>query len=536
MFCPSCHTRNQFFNNYCYFCGHKLKEANNTSHNSQEDQQEDQDKEYILDPETFDIIQEDQDHEVQEEKVLDHEVQEEKPQEDTYEFLFENDELYDDNDLFSNSDLSEFDLTTQIPLRRYQKDKPYHKSRKVLKVLLSIFTLALVGLAIFLWVRQIGHRVPRQASLSQSIAVSSSIEETTKDGEKAYRIVFNTVNGKEISFMGDAIGVENGRAEFIIEDALLYTYSPELTEDGLYEVKVDAIVSAPNLPDSTERVSIALSPPYRYAPFTLLQPSTSETEFQGDRSKVAFNIQPDSKVIINEQDFTDLIAEDGRFEKEFRLSPQQEELVLDIRVSTPGYLDNIQQIILRKAAMDVPLTLDETFPIASNEQWIEISGITHPEATLEADLEIFEEPKIDGETGAFTIYVKAERPGYTPCTLTAKLDNEKSSLEIILERKASVDTYTSTAWKPDYDKLQQDVELSNGRHFVFVGNIKDIIETGDKSIFTISLSEQSEPEQLFYVEYWGSFDYSAGDKIRVFGNRWGNKNNLPRILAKYIYD
>ena len=26
MFCPSCNTRNQFYHNYCYYCGHKLKE------------------------------------------------------------------------------------------------------------------------------------------------------------------------------------------------------------------------------------------------------------------------------------------------------------------------------------------------------------------------------------------------------------------------------------------------------------------------------------------------------------------------------
>jgi copper chaperone CopZ len=311
----------------------------------------------------------------------------------------------------------------------------------------------------------------------------------------------------------------------------------EIAGHGLnYKVELDAIVSAPSLPDSTERITITLTPPYNFAPFTLLQPASSETEFQGNSTKVSFKIQPDSKVIINEEDLSSSVSEDGRFEKEFELQPQQEELVLDIRVSTPGYLDNIQQIILRKTTMDVPLEIKGTSPISSEESWVKVEGITHPEATLDADREIFEEPQIDRETGDFTVYIKAERPGYTPCTLLAKLDGKESSLEIILDRKTNVDTYTSTAWKPNYDELQQNTELSNGRHFVFTGEIKDIIETGDKNVFTISLSEQSASEQLFYVEYWGSFDYSPGDRLKVFGNRWGNKDDIPRFLAKYIYD
>ena len=121
--------------------------------------------------------------------------------------------------------------------------------------------------------------------------------------------------------------------------------------------------------------------------------------------------------------------------------------------------------------------------------------------------------------------------------LTAKLNGKESSIEVVLERKTSVHTYTSTAWKPVYNDLQRDEKLSNGRHFVFSGSIKEIIETGDRNVFIVDISEeQSDLEELFYVEYWGSFDFSIGDSIRVFANRWGNKDGIPRFLAKYIYE
>ena len=66
-----------------------------------------------------------------------------------------------------------------------------------------------------------------------------------------------------------------------------------------------------------------------------------------------------------------------------------------------------------------------------------------------------------------------------------------------MDRRTTVDTYTSTAWKPDYTALQQDELLHNGRHFVFEGNIEEIIETGQKNVFTVS--QESQSDQIYYV-------------------------------------
>jgi len=534
MFCPSCNTRNQPYNNYCYYCGYKLKENKDKIHEYKlENLDTSLDTSFSLEDE----------HTNQEDLLVENDSFDDFDNIDnidsTYDYFLKDDNLVDiEDNLFNADQTSELDLTTQMPLRRYKKDKSSYKRKKAInKILTLIVLVALAVLAILAGMQRFGNRDPHSSNMGQSIAVSSSVEETTIQDKKAYRIVFNTVNGTEISFLGEVLEVENGRTEFIVEESLLYSYNPELNEDGLYVVHVDAIISSPNLSDVIERVSITLSPPYNYAPFNLLQPSTSETEFQGDTSKVSFKILPESEVFINEQDFTDLVTPDGRFEKEFSIPSGQDELILNIRVSTPGFLDNIQQIILRKSPMDVLFTINESSPISSKELWVKISGTVDPEATIEADLEIFEEPEINRDTGEFTLYVKAERPGYTLCNLTAKLNGKESSIEVILERETDVHTYTSTAWKPVYNDLQRDEKLSNGRHFVFSGSIKEIIETGDRNVFIVDISEeQSDLEELFYVEYWGSFDFSIGDSIRVFANRWGNKDGIPRFLAKYIYE
>ena len=83
------------------------------------------------------------------------------------------------------------------------KDKSSSKGKKVFSGLLSSFVLiALAGLLIFAGIRHFSNRTPSSSNIPQLIAVSSSVEEITKDDEKAYKIVFNTVNGKEVSFWG----------------------------------------------------------------------------------------------------------------------------------------------------------------------------------------------------------------------------------------------------------------------------------------------------------------------------------------------
>ncbi|NLY61359.1 MAG: hypothetical protein GX054_07645 [Clostridiales bacterium] len=548
MFCPSCNTRNKAYNNYCYYCGYKLRDKDSNKKHSY-----DQEKMYVDLDHDMDLGLEEQyrneEDSFEESFIIDTEFDStddtthDPGYDKAYDYFsekIERDALLDSDDDIFDVETPDLDLTTQMPLRRYKKDKTAYKRKRAANITLTIFILialaTLIFLAAMVGMRKFASKNPDVPNIGQSIAVSSAVEETTIQGKKAYRIVFNTVNGQEVSFLGDVLEVDNGRAEFIVEEGLLYSYDPELNEDGLYEVHLDAIISAPNLENAVERVSITLSPPYNYAPFTLLQPSSSETEFQGDSTTVSFKVQPDSELYINDQDYTSAVSADGRFEQKFSLPADQEQLILNIRVSSPGYLDNIQQIILRKSPMDVKLTINETSPIFSDEPWVKISGTVEPGAIIETSLEIFEEPEINEETGEFSLYVKAERPGYTLCNLTAKLNGKETSTEVVLEREANVHTYTSTAWKPIYSDLQQDEQLSNGRHFVFSGNIKEILETGDKNVFIVSLSEQGEEEELFYVEYWGGFDFNTGDPIRVFANRWGNKDGIPRFLAKYIYE
>lgn len=547
MICPSCKTKNQYYHRFCYYCGYKLDKPNPTLEATrlepfQDSTQSEIEKEYeqLESSNSEQKAEELNLEELEELDVYPSETEEEEINENTEEDTEKNIEAITDSQqnlydyLFSGYKTNDFDISREIPLRRYRKNKSKNVKRPI-KYYTFIIATALVAFAIFMLLRETGNDALRQVNNSQSIIVSTVVNPVNKEGTPAHQIIFNTTNGKEVKILDTVIPVKDGRAELILEDSFLYSLNPVEGEDGILEVHLDSIISAPGFPDTRETVSIPLT--QSYAPLTLIQPSSNEAIIEGSNYQLVFSVEPGSKVFINDNDYTDLVSEDGKMKKDIIIPPEEDEILVTIKVSLEGFEDNIQQIVLKRPVMEVPITINETSPIPSQGQWVKISGTTLPGATLTTDRETKEKPKVNPETGEFIIYVKTTYPGYTPCTLTANIDEKVSSTEIILDGETNIDIYTSTAWKPEYDKMQQNPELHNGQHFLFNGTVKDILLTGQKNVFTVDTSSEPDIEQLIHVEYWGdSFNFQPGDGIRVFGNRWKNVGDMPRILAKYIYE
>jgi len=548
MICPSCKTKNQYYHRYCYYCGYKLdttkpalkaiKTKQNMEHIQHEIENSPEHAEYPqYDEEIAILSQTDNDDEdtyesdiedIEDEKIG--EVEEansrqfesiSESQQSLYEYLFE-------------EKGNDFDITREIPLRRYRKNRSSRNRSRLASICVSIILIALSICLVFFLVKQVGN-IPKQVGNPRSITVSSTVNPVEIDGKPAHQIVFSTTNGKEVKILDRIIQVEDGQAEIILEDSYLYTLNPIEKEDGLLELQLDYIISAPGFEDTHETVSITLEQPY--APLTLIQPSSSEAVVDGNSFQLVISVEPGSKVFINDNDYTDLVDEGGRLVKDIDVPIEDFETYVTVKVTKQGYVDNTQEIVLRRPAMEVPITINERSPIPSQGQWVKVSGSTLPGASISVDGETREDSIIDLENGKFVLYIKASYPGYTPCLLTAELDGKVSSKEIILDGETNVDKYTSTAWKPEYEKMLRDPKLHNGRHFLFRGTVQDILMTGYKNIFTVNISNNADSEQLIHVEYWGNdFNYNKGDKIRIFGNRWGNIDNMLRILAKYIYN
>jgi len=110
-----------------------------------------------------------------------------------------------------------------------------------------------------------------------------------------------------------------------------------------------------------------------------------------------------------------------------------------------------------------------------------------------------------------------------------------SVTQVIIERPVTEAEYTSRAWAVDYNQLRNNPDLHNGRTFVFKGTVEDIQSMGDKNRFTLDISDDPSPHSWSPLNTGQCF-HTNRSKTQSFGNRWGNYEEKPRFLAKFIYD
>ena len=486
MICSSCGTKNNYYHRYCYYCGNKLP------YQPESTEFEDADKTEMA----WDGM---------------------------------------DDILFSSEQESELDYPEQIPLRRYRKSKTSSRNlKRLVTVCVSIILLAILGVGVYITLDQLSKYSKKTHVSSPKITASSFVETAVIDGKPVHRIIINTSNGERVEILGETYEVTDGKVEVVYDDAFLYSSFSEINQDEQVKVTLDATIYKEGLSPVKERVEFVLDAPL--SPLTMVHPSTDEVFIEGETCRIVFKVEPGSQVFINDDNYSDLVDSEGLFEKEFPV-PDDPENVFEIRVATRNYVENIRKLVLKRQQLEIPLDIDQTGPIEVSGQWAKITGTTDPQATLEVDLETRAEPEVDPETGNFTIYVKASYPGYTPCTITARLEGKEDSVtQVIIERPVTEAEYTSRAWAVDYNQLRNNPDLHNGRTFVFKGTVEDIQSMGDKNRFTLDISDDPQSPQLVSVEYWGNVSIQTGARLRVFGNRWGNYEEKPRFLAKFIYD
>lgn len=509
MLCPSCGTRNNYYHRYCYNCGYKLiTDQEEIKPHEKEQPQKPEVEQPSIDEKTAD-----------QDLDLDYLSKADKKS------------VWDDEDL--DWFFEEPDYTQQFPLRRHRKDKGSLLAKRTAKICATIIVLAVLLFIGYIIVDQISRTDDKATGYGSRIMASTFVEATTIDGKPAHRIIVNTSNGEKVEALGKVYPVINGKAEIVYEDAFLYSYFSQGQQKDEIEAQLDITIYGEGLPEAKERVTFTLNTPL--SPLTLIQPASGEAIVEGKKYRIILKVEPGSQVFINGNNYSDLVDQEGRLEKDIEV-PDAPENVYEIRVSTRGYADHIRNIVLKREVMEFPLTINQSIPVQTADKWAKITGTTDPQAVLEVSLETRSQPRVDPKTGNFTLYVRADAPGYTPCTITAHVEGkDDAKLNLVIERQTNESEYTRRAWALNYNQLKSDPDLHNGRIFVFEGVVKDIIALGDKNAFTVDVSGNSSSPQLVYIEHWGNISIRSGNKVRIFGNRWGNHEDMPRILAKYVY-
>lgn len=567
MFCPSCGTKNNYYHRYCFYCGASLnandqEDADITEFKTKTEREDGEYQYRYSSPEkTHDdefgipsflqrnkgAVPEDnpsQDNAktydknadtMKEKKTFGEEVPEDKPVREESDFIF-NSNFDDFPDTIDDEDY--FDISSQIPLRRYQKDNEEGDGglKTLVTVCLSVVMAALiffVGYVVYDQIFNDTKSTQVTPGPKNKLDFSYDVEATELNGEPARRIFIFTAYGEQVKILGQVLPVVNGKAEIVIRDTELFAMETSSSGQQEVDIALSIFVFADGY-DSLEG-KVELNIPTPYAPLRVIQPVNNEALVDSSKYNLVLEVTPGSTVIVDDNDYSHLV--DGKGQVTIQLSvPGEPENRYSIKVSTKGYADNLQEVVLKRTQMEFPLAIDQSIPIKTTEEWVEITGITDPGAVLSSNLEFQSQPVIDPETGKFSVFVKAPRYGHIPFVLTASLTGKQDSvLNAVIDRSITEAEYTSTAWAYDYEQMITHPNLHRGQHYAFKGIIKEVLISGDKNIFIVNIAAEDAAEQLIHVEYWGTFTFKQGESLRIFGNHWGSENNLPRILARYLY-
>jgi len=470
--CPSCGTRNSSHHHYCYFCGFTLP--------------------------------------TQQKQDL-------------------SDESDNNLPLLSNQLIDE----EQTPLKRYNKSQSRKFSVNYLRFIPSLLVLALLifgSISLFRFLNTVF--ITNDVSAEQ-ITATARVESTIFEGNPAQKIIVHTNIGEVVEALDRRFPVREGIAEIIFENAFLHSRFPAAERQNGIEITLDITVYKEGVASYKETMNFIMEMPF--APLTLIQPSLGEAIVEEATYRLIFTVSEGSAVFINGDEFTDLLDETGRLQKDLTV-PDVAESTYEIRVVKRGFKDNIVNVVLNREVQIVPFSLEHDLPIKAERDTVIISGTTHPGAAISTDLELIGDPNVNFETGAFSIEVRSDRPGLSAGKLTATLtDGQISQLDVVIFRTMTEADYTRRAWELDFAELAANPSLHNGQIFLFRGTIAEVLFFGDRNIFTVNISEDQSNPQLILVEFWGEFEFEPGETIRVFGNRWGNRDGMIRILAPFIY-
>ena len=408
----------------------------------------------------------------------------------------------------------------------------------VVKIMIALVIIALMGFAGFvLWNEFLNpNKVPAESNMDLIVTHTLDID-TLEDGTPGQRLTLYAPGADSATIFGETYFVEDNKVQqFYSDDFLLQQY--QAAGDAAMNNEFSAIATVFDADGKSIEYEIKFTLSSPVVQLGVFSPEGDTIEVQGDTYALEISLQSGARLYVNDTEYTDRVGPDGLAVIEIDV-PGTEEKIVHIRASMEGYADANKTITLipaETAMTESLLTINESIPIAATGTDVVLTGQVPSGATIETSLPQSVSPAVtDG--GAFSVTVQIPtRPGYSVCVVRVMLDGTQvDQQEVIIDKMATFNEYTTGPWEfSPYESYKNDPALHEGYRFKIPGTVKDIVSQGDGlTVCTVDVNPNG-TEQLIRVWFWGDFSHTAGGSVTVYGNRWGNEEGVPRILAKYI--
>ena len=408
----------------------------------------------------------------------------------------------------------------------------------LVKVMISLVIIALMGFAGYvLWNEFLNPNNVRAQSTVELVATHTLDQDTLEDGTKGQRLTLYAPGGSSATIFGETYPVEDNKVQVFYSDEFLleqYQAAGDAAENNGF-IAIATVYGTDGKVIEHEVPFVFSSAPVQLAVFS---PEGDTVEVQGNTCTLEISVQPGAQLFVNDTDYTGQVGPDGLAVIDIDVTGA-EEMPVRIRASLEGYTDAQRTITLvpvQSEPTESLLVLNESIPLSATGSEVTLTGQVPPGSSIETSLPQTGSPAIT-DNGAFSLTVQIpSRPGYSVCQVRVLLDGTQvEQKEVIIDKTATFNEYTTGPWEfSPYADYKADPALHEGYRFQIPGKIKEVVsQSGDLTVCTVDTNPGGE-EQLIRVWFWGDFSHTAGASVTVYGNRWGNEEGVPRILAKYI--
>ncbi|MBN1778568.1 MAG: hypothetical protein JW811_10675 [Clostridiales bacterium] len=412
------------------------------------------------------------------------------------------------------------------------------KKMRLRRIMLLILIAAFVALIGWIGVKYI---LPIINASNEDAGTAITITPTIRDDLAAHTITISGNDGDRISLreLRTSAIVMDGIATFDIMDYSWYDDSDTTLEESMEVTLSPYLITESGKQTPLETISYTVDIPLSY--IELYSPGSQYTVVSTALYTIVFYVSEGSKVYINGEDFSDLVAKTtGQVSYNATVQPIGEN-TFDIVVRSPHCRENSMTVTLYREKQAIPLDLSSDISNVSNYDVMTIRATTIPGAMIHVlspytDLNITDVER----DGSFTFKALFDTIGNNTIIITADYPGKpQTRLEYAVYYVPSVDKYSRVAWDivRDYKDLMDNMPMrvSQNKIYECIGEILSIETTRPQRAFMECTSKNAAGTVQIYVENQTKTVWEVGERYRLYGDAYGMYSQVPWLVVRYTY-
>ncbi|MCK5130205.1 MAG: hypothetical protein KAQ68_10150, partial [Clostridiales bacterium] len=242
-------------------------------------------------------------------------------------------------------------------------------------------------------------------------------------------------------------------------------------------------------------------------------------------------VETRSRVLIADQNKTDIVDSEGYVSMFVNLNPGVNEILISVETYKHQKVEKV--IFIEHPELDVPISLTSPPSISRTEKVI-IKGVVEPETDVYVDtFKLAAEVDIE-EDGTFKFTYSLNKYGWNEIEIIATSpDGKSSTLVHRIDRVPNHHTYTRVAHKMDFEQLNTMAGSIVGRIFKCTGTVHSRIETETSRMYKFDVG--TDVVNYIMIEYNGRHDFEIGEQYDVYADVAGVYENYPHLIGRFIY-